>query len=220
MIDFINVTKTYPLKSGRRLILNNVSFDFPENKNLSILGKNGSGKSTLLRLIAGSEAPDYGKITRYGRFSWPLGFSGGFNGNLSGEENLRFICRIYGADLKKVTNYVRNFSELGQNLLEPVKTYSNGMKARLAFGLSLAMDFDVYLVDEVMAVGDPIFRKKSKEAFDEKRKHANLIMVSHEMKTVRDYSDSIIIMNNCNLIIYEDVEEGIKFYQSLSEISK
>jgi capsular polysaccharide transport system ATP-binding protein len=181
---------------------------------------NGAGKSTLLRIIAGSEPPDSGRIIRTGRFSWPLGFSGGFNQNLSGEENLRFVCRIYDADLHEVLDYVRDFAELGNALEEPMRTYSNGMRARLAFGLSLAIHFDVYLIDEVMAVGDPTFKKKSKAAFEARRETANLILVSHDMRTIRDYADVIIILNNHELSIYEDIEDGIKVYESLARVQR
>lgn len=220
MIEFVQVSKHYKLSHGYRTILDDVSFRFPEHKNIGILGMNGAGKSTLMRLISGSEPPDSGKIIRTGRFSWPLGFGGGFNNNLSGEENLRFVCRIYNADLHQVLDYVREFSELGNALTEPMRTYSNGMRARLAFGLSLAIDFDVYLIDEVMAVGDPVFKKKSKAAFDARRQTANLILVSHDMRTVRDYSDVIIILNNHELNIFEDVESGIKAYQGLAEVTR
>ncbi len=220
MIEFDQVSKAYPLKYGVRTILDNVSFRFPEHKNIGILGSNGAGKSTLLRLISGSESPNAGRIRRSGRFSWPLGFSGGFNSNLSGEENLRFVCRIYGADLRKVTEYVYDFAELGNALYEPVKSYSSGMRARLAFGLSLAIDFDVYLIDEVMAVGDPTFKKKSRAAFDERRRTSNMILVSHDMQTIRDYSDVVIILSEQQLSVYDDIEAGIKIYQGTARRKK
>ena len=220
MIEFFDVSKGYPLRKSYRTILDRVSFRFPENKNIGILGSNGAGKSTLLRLIAGSELPDKGRIRRRGRFSWPLGFGGGFNPNLSGEENLRFVARIYGADLRKVTDYVYEFAELGNSLYEPVKTYSNGMRARLAFGLSLAIDFEVYLIDEVMAVGDPKFRQKSRAAFEERRQTASMILVSHDMKTIREYSDVIIILDQYQLSVYEDIEVAIKRYRDLSGAKK
>ena len=171
-------------------------------------------------MIAGSELPDGGRIIRSGRFSWPLGFSGGFSGNLTGEENLRFVCRIYQADLRRVFEYVWEFSELGDALFEPLATYSRGMKARLAFGLSLAIDFDVYLIDEVMAVGDASFRKKSKAAFEERRQVSNLILVSHDMRTIREYSDLIILLDNRNLRIFDDVKEGIKAYRALTRSTR
>lgn len=216
MIEFIDVSKFYPAKRGRKTILEHVSFQFPEHQNIGVLGRNGAGKSTLLRLIAGSELPDDGQILRSGKFSWPLGFGGGFNPELSGEENLRFVSRIYDADLQEVTEFVRRFSELGRSLLDPVKTYSSGMRAKLAFGLSLAIDFDVYLIDEVMAVGDAQFKKKSRAAFEERRQTSSLILVSHDMKTIRDYSDVIIILDQQQLKIYDDINLAIKTYQALT----
>lgn len=216
MIEFIEASKFYPVKRGRKTILEQVSFQFPDHQNIGVLGRNGAGKSTLLRLIAGSELPDAGQILRRGKFSWPLGFSGGFNPELSGEENLRFVSRIYDADLREVTDFVKDFSELGKSIKEPVRTYSSGMRAKLAFGLSLAIDFDVYLIDEVMAVGDAQFKKKSRAAFEERRQTSSLIVVSHDMKTIRDYSDVIIILDQQQLKIYEDIELAIKTYQALT----
>lgn len=217
MIEFVDVSKFYPSKSGRKIILNEVSFRFPEHQNIGVLGRNGVGKSTLLRLIAGSELADAGQIIRRGKFSWPLGFSGGFNPELSGVENLRFVSRIYNADLQNVTEFVRGFSELGNAIYDPVRTYSNGMRAKLAFGLSLAIDFDVYLIDEVMAVGDAQFKKKSQSAFEERRKTSSLIIVSHDMRTVRDYSDVIIILDHHKLKVYDDIDLAIETYQSMTE---
>lgn len=216
MIEFMEVSKFYPVKRGRKTILERVSFQFPDHQNVGVLGRNGAGKSTLLRLIAGSELPDAGQILRRGKFSWPLGFSGGFNPELSGEENLRFVSRIYDADLREVTDFVKDFSELGKSIKEPVRTYSSGMRAKLAFGLSLAIDFDVYLIDEVMAVGDAQFKKKSRAAFEERRQTSSLIVVSHDMKIIRDYSDVIIILDQQQLKIYDDVELAISTYQKLS----
>ncbi|MEZ5537343.1 MAG: ABC transporter ATP-binding protein [Thiolinea sp.] len=216
MIEFVEVSKFYPVKGGRKTILDHVSFRFPDNQNVGVLGRNGAGKSTLLRLIAGSELADDGQILRRGKFSWPLGFSGGFNPELSGEENLRFVSRIYDADLREVTEFVKDFSELGKSLKEPVRTYSSGMRAKLAFGLSLAIDFDVYLIDEVMAVGDAQFKKKSRAAFEERRQTSSLILVSHDMKTIRNYSDVIIILDQQQLKIYEDIDLAIETYKAIS----
>jgi len=216
MIEFRNVSKAYDIKGGKNVILDNVSFKFPENKNIGVLGVNGAGKSTLLRLIAGSEYPDKGKILRKGKYSWPLGFSGSFHGNLSGIENLRFACRIYGADIKYVTEFVKDFSELGKYIEEPIKTYSSGMKSRLAFALSMAIDFDVYLVDEIMGVGDQGFQKKCHAAFESKRETSSVIMVSHSMKTIRDYSDIAILLTGNGLEIHEDVDHAIELYNGLT----
>lgn len=216
MIEFRNISKAYNIKGGKNIILDNVSFKFPDNKNIGVLGVNGSGKSTLLRLIAGSEYADKGKIIRKGKYSWPLGFTGSFHGSLSGIENLRFACRIYGADIKYVTEYVKDFSELGNYIEEPIKTYSSGMRSRLAFALSMAIDFDVYLVDEIMGVGDQGFQKKCHSAFESKRETSSVIMVSHSMKTIRDYSDIAILLTGNGLEIHEDVDHAIELYNGLT----
>jgi capsular polysaccharide transport system ATP-binding protein len=164
-------------------------------------------------LIAGSEAPDKGRILRSGTFSWPLGFAAGFQGSLSGEENLRFICRIYAANIAKVIVFVADFSELGKALYEPVSTYSTGMRARLAFALSMAIEFDVYLVDEIMGVGDRLFQEKCRDAFIEKSKKSSIIMVSHSMSTIREYSDIVLLLSKGQVHIYEDVEKAIATYE-------
>ena len=213
MIEFQNISKAYKLGSGKKVLLNNISFCFERGVNIGILGANGAGKSTLLRLIAGSEAPNKGRILRSGTFSWPLGFAAGFQGSLSGEENLRFICRIYAANIAEVTESVADFSELGDALYEPVFTYSTGMRARLAFALSMAIQFDVYLVDEIMGVGDRLFQEKCHNAFLEKSKRSSIIMVSHNMDTIREYSDIALLLSNGHVHIYEDIEKAIATYE-------
>ena len=213
MIEFINVSKSYRLGAGKKVVLDNISFRFEQGVNIGILGVNGAGKSTLLKLIAGSEAPNKGKIIRHGTFSWPLGFAAGFQGSLTGEENLRFICRIYAANIADTTKSVADFSELGKALFEPVSTYSTGMRARLAFALSMAIEFDVYLVDEIMGVGDRLFQKKSRAAFVERSKNSSIIMVSHGMDTIREYSDMVLLLSNGHAHIYDDVEKAIAIYE-------
>jgi capsular polysaccharide transport system ATP-binding protein len=213
MIEFKEVSKAYRLGSGKNILLNKVSFCFEQGTNIGILGVNGAGKSTLLRLIAGSEAADKGRIIRNGKFSWPLGFAAGFQGSLSGEENLRFICRIYAVNITRVIHFVSDFSELGLALYEPVSTYSTGMRARLAFSLSMAIEFDVYLVDEIMGVGDRIFQEKCRNAFIEKSKQASIIMVSHSMPTIREYSDVVLLLSDGQVHIYDDIEKAITLYE-------
>lgn len=219
MIEFQNVSKTYEINKGKNknIILDNVSFKFPEKKNIGVLGVNGAGKSTLLRLIAGSEYADSGKIIRKGRYSWPLGFSGSFHPFLSGIENLNFACRIYDCDIKEVTEFVKDFSELGKYIHEPIRTYSSGMRSRLAFALSMAIDFEVYLVDEIMGVGDKGFKKKCHDAFAAKRETSSVIMVSHSMNTIKDYSDVAILLTGKSLEIHQDVEHAIDLYDQLTQ---
>lgn len=218
MIEFRNVSKAYDMSKGKNIILDNVSFNFPEKCNIGVLGVNGAGKSTLLRLIAGSEYADSGQIIRRGKYSWPLGFTGSFHSSLTGIENLRFACRIYGCNLKYVTEYVEDFSELGKYIEEPIKTYSSGMRSRLAFALSMAIDFDVYLVDEIMGVGDQGFQKKCHTAFQKKRERSSIIMVSHSMNTIKDYSDVALLLTGKGLEIHDDVEQAIAYYNELSGV--
>ncbi|EGR2355699.1 ABC transporter ATP-binding protein, partial [Vibrio alginolyticus] len=199
MIELINVSKVYKTPNGKKHVLKPCSVSFPKGRNIGLLGVNGAGKSTLLRMIAGSEHPTNGVIKRNVKMSWPLGFSGGFNGSLTGAENLRFVSRIYGADINQVTNFVRCFSELGDYLNMPVKSYSSGMKARLAFGLSMAIDFDCYLVDEITGVGDRKFQKKCRDAFKERSKKSSIIMVSHNMPTLKEHCDMGLVLTEGKL---------------------
>lgn len=202
------------MRNGRKHILRNFSFSFPEGKNIGILGQNGAGKSTIMRLIAQSEFPDSGKIIRKGKFSWPLGFAGGFNQSLTGSENLRFICRIYDADIGEVTHFVRNFSELGDFFFEPIRNYSSGMQARLSFALSMAINFDVILIDEILGVGDQSFQRKCHMKINEKRQHSNVIMVSHNMQTIKTFCEIVVLLDKGELSVYTDIDEAIKIYKT------
>jgi capsular polysaccharide transport system ATP-binding protein len=213
LLEFNNVSKSYDIRGIHKNIICNVTFTLERGKSVGILGRNGQGKSTLVKLISGLEKPTRGIIRRNGRFSWPMGFSGGFNGSMTGEENLRFICRIYGADIKKVRTYVDEFAELGSDMRVPVKTYSSGMKAKLAFGLSMAIDFDCYLIDEVMGVGDAHFQRKAKKFFQDKKKEADLIIVSHNMNHIKEYCDTVAVLRSGEINFYEDIEEAIDIYE-------
>ena len=213
MITLQRVTKTYPTLHGVNVVLNDLSAVFPERRNIGIIGSNGAGKSTLMRLISGSEWPDSGTIVRKARVSWPVGFSGGFSGSLTGAENARFVARIYGMDVDAVSSFASRFAELGEYFDMPVKTYSSGMRARLAFALSMAVDFDVYLVDEITAVGDTLFQKKCRAAFDERRGRSTLIIVSHDMATIRAYCDSCALLRNGQLHFFESFDDAQWAYE-------
>jgi len=213
VISLEGVTKAYAVNSGLHLVLNDVTLDFPPRVNIGVVGDNGAGKSTLLRIIAGVEAPDHGRVTRRGRVSWPIGFSGGFNGSLSGEENCRFVARIYGESADEIVGFAQDFAELGEYFEMPVKTYSSGMRARLAFGLSMAIDFDVYLVDEVTAVGDARFQKKCRAAFEARRGRSSVIIVSHGLKTIRDYCDACAVLQHGRVVLCSSVDEAERIYQ-------
>jgi len=181
------------------------------------MGKNGAGKSTMMRLMAGIEPPDYGRVYRTSRVSWPLGFSGGFNGSMTGIENIRFVSRIYGQNTERVIAYVTDFAELGVSLRLPIMTYSSGMKARLAFGLSMAIDFDVYLIDEITAVGDENFKKKSQAVFQDKLANSQIIMVSHSPSTIKQYCDCGLLLEGDRIMYFDDVDDLLRAYKELNQ---
>jgi capsular polysaccharide transport system ATP-binding protein len=215
MLAFDHVSKVYKINGVKKTILNDLSFTFPSNRNLAIMGKNGAGKSTMMRLLAGSEPPTMGHVYRSLRVSWPLGFSGGFNGSMTGLENIRFVSRIYGQNTEQVTDYVMDFAELGKSLRLPIKTYSSGMKARLAFGLSMAINFQVYLIDEITAVGDAAFRRKSQEVFKEKLTSSQIIMVSHAGATIKEYCDCGLLLDQGGATYFDDVDDLLAAYSAL-----
>ncbi len=205
MIRLEHVSKAYRTRNGRRVVLDNANATFEAGHNCGVLGVNGAGKSTLIRLLAGSELPDRGIVRRFGRVSFPLGFGGTFHGALSGRENAAFIARVYGARLRPTIDYIEDFAELGEYFLMPVNTYSTGMRARLAFAACLAIDFDIYLIDEVTEVGDQRFRRKCAEAFRARMAHSDIILVSHNPQTIRRYCDRGAILAEGALSLYDDV---------------
>ena len=209
MIRLDHVSKAYRTRRGRKVVLEGANATFAAGHNYGILGVNGAGKSTLIRLIAGSELPDRGTVRRSRRVSFPLGFGGTFHGALSGRENAAFIARIYGAPLRPTVDYVEDFAELGEYFAMPVNTYSAGMRARLAFAACLAIDFEVYLIDEVTEVGDQRFRRKCAEAFRARLTHSDIILVSHNPQTIRQYCDCGAILANGALSLYDDVGEAL-----------
>ncbi len=216
MIELSRIRKSYRLPHGkRRDVLHDVSISFRPGVNMGILGLNGQGKSTLIRIISGAERPDSGTVTRTGRVSWPIGFTGGFNGSLTGRENLRFTSRIYGADIREVTKFVEAFSELGPYMDMPVKTYSSGMRAKLAFGLSMSIGFDFYLIDEAYSVGDASFQAKAEKIFRERKAHATLIVVSHSVATIRKNCDRAAVLHNGALTEYDNLGDALRVYTGI-----
>lgn len=215
MIELRNLTKYYPVKDGRRYVLNDVSLVLPSRTNIAVLGPNGAGKSTFLRLIGGAEPADSGTILTDDQISWPLGLSSGFQGSLSGRQNVTFVCEINGLNIDEihhVTNQVVNFAELGEYFDMPVSTYSSGMRARLSFGLSMAFKFDVYLIDELTSVGDSIFREKATSAFEQIRKRASLIFASHNLGTLRETCQSALFLRDGKADYYPEISEGLDAY--------
>lgn len=213
MIRLENVSKRYRAGGGWKVLMKGVTLTLPRGRSVGLLGRNGAGKSTLLRMIGGSVLPDEGRILRTVKISWPLGFGGGFHGALTGAQNVRFIARIYGVDTDDLVKKVDEFSELGAFMHMPVSTFSSGMRARLAFAVSIAIDFDVYLVDEITSVGDAAFKKKARAAFRAKAGRADVIMVSHSVGTIREYCQSGVVLENGAISYFHDVEEALERHQ-------
>ncbi len=220
MIELQHINKYYKTPHGVKKVLDDINIKFEPGKSIGILGLNGAGKSTLMRILCGTEKPDSGNVIRKGRVSWPIGFAGGFHGSLTGRENLRFTSRIYGADLNKVVRFVEDFAELGAYMDMPIRTYSSGMKAKLAFGLSMAIGFDFYLIDEAHAVGDATFRKKSVEVFNERKKTATLIVVSHSPSVIKENCDIASILFDGTLYQYDNLESAFLIYNQICEIKR
>ena len=216
MIEFQNVSKRYKTRDGWSTVLSNINFKLEKGQKLGILGRNGAGKSTFIRLVSGVEPPTSGRIQRSMSVSWPLAFSGGFQGSLTGIDNVRFICRVYDADYAYVRAYVEEFAELGKYMYEPVKSYSSGMRARLAFALSMAIEFDCFLIDEVIAVGDSRFQEKCKTELFDKRKDRGIVLVSHEVHNIREYCGSVCVLHGGHLTYFTDIDEGYSFYNSVT----
>ncbi|WP_136644325.1 ABC transporter ATP-binding protein [Tabrizicola sp. YIM 78059] len=216
MIVFDSVSKSYHTNGVRKTILHDFSFAFPRDRNIAIMGRNGVGKSTLMRLLAGTEPPDSGHVYRSTRVSWPLGFTGGFNGSMTGIENIRFVSRIYGQDPRRVIEYVTEFAQLGPYLRLPIRKYSSGMKARLAFGLSMAIDFDIYLIDEITSVGDEEFKQKSKAVFENRLARSQIIMISHSQSAIQQYCDCGLLLEGDRIRFFDRTEDLLIAYKALN----
>ncbi|KIC31988.1 ABC transporter ATP-binding protein [Leisingera sp. ANG-M7] len=214
MIRFENLTKSFWLKGERKVVIDDLSLTLPAGKSLALLGRNGAGKSTLLQIIAGTMRPDSGRVVSDGTISWPVGLGTSFHGDLTGAENVRFIARIYGVDTAELVRFVENFSELGKFYHMPVRSYSSGMRSRLTFGASMGIRFDTYLVDEVTAVGDAAFRRKSQAVFAARMKEASAIMVNHAMPQLRQFCDAGMVLENGKMQYFDDLEEAIALHEA------
>ena len=217
MIRLDNVTKSYLTLRGRKVVFRDFSLDIPEGYNVGLIGRNGAGKSTLMRLISAVDFPDAGKITTSGRLSWPVGLKGGLQKTLTGRDNVKFVCRVQGVrktGIQEKVRFVQDFAEIGDYFDQPVSSYSSGMRARLAFGLSMAFDFDYYLIDEVMSVGDASFKQKSQEVFKDRLQNAKVILVTHNMRRIRRMCDIVVHLDGGRATVYKDVLEGIAAYQA------
>jgi capsular polysaccharide transport system ATP-binding protein len=214
-IRLSNIVREYHTAVGVRRVLDGISFEIKTGEKIAILGKNGAGKSTLVRIIGGVESPTSGEVTCGLFMSWPIGFSGGFDNVMSGLDNIRFIARLYAVPFEELVAFVDDFAELGRLLYLPVKTYSSGMRARLAFGLTLAVNFECFLIDEVIAVGDARFRQKCYDALFVKRRHCAMILVSHDEGIVREYCNKALVMKNGRGRVFNDIDFAFEIYRSL-----
>lgn len=213
MIHIEHISKYYSTRQGPVTVLDDVSLVIKPGEKVGILGRNGAGKSTMIRLISGAERPSSGRIKRDMSVSWPLAFGGAFQGTLTGLDNLRFICRVYGTSTEDKIAYVQEFSELGRYLREPVKSYSAGMRARLAFAISMVVEFDCFLIDEIVAVGDSRFHEKCRIELFEKRKDRAMIIVSHDPGYVREHCDHAAVLVKGKLTAFAQVDDAFAFYQ-------
>lgn len=209
MIRLENLSKTYYLNGRRTRVADSINVTFPEKTSVGLLGRNGAGKSSLLRMIAGTMDPSSGEITSTGTISWPVGFAGSFNADLTGAQNTRFIARVYGVDTDALLDYVADFARLGQHFHLPFRSYSSGMRSRLAFGVSMGIKFDTYLVDEVTSVGDVAFRAKSTEVFQSRMADSGAIVVSHSVQVLRQLCTAGAVLENGKLTYFSNLEQAI-----------
>lgn len=217
MIRFENLSKSFRLMSGRKTVIDNLNLTLPTGKSLALLGRNGAGKSTLMQIIAGTMAPDTGRVISDGSISWPVAFGGSFHPAMTGEQNVQFVARIYGVDTESLVDFVKDFSEVGKHFYMPVRTYSSGMKTRLTFGTSMGIKFDTYLVDETTAVGDAKFKRKSQAVFRDRMANSSAILVSHSMNELRKFCDAGIMLHDGKLTYFEDLDEAIACHEKMME---
>jgi capsular polysaccharide transport system ATP-binding protein len=215
MIELNGVCKTFRSNGMTQVVADGITATFPTGSSVGILGRNGAGKSTLLNMIAGTMKPDRGTITSDGTISWPVGFRGSFHGELTGAQNVRFIARVYGVDSDLLLAFVEDFAELGPRFHMPLRSYSSGMRAKLAFGLSMGIHFDTYLVDESTAVGDAAFRIKSTAYFQDRLKNSSAVVVSHAIKLLRRICNAGAVLDQGKLWYYDSIEEAIAHHEYL-----
>ena len=217
-IRFQNLTKSFPLRGERKVVIDDLTMTLPAGRSLGLLGRNGAGKSTLLQLVAGTLRPDSGRVVHSGSISWPVGFGGSFHPDLSGAQNVRFVARVYGVDTEELCAFVEDFAEIGAHFHMPLRSYSAGMRSRLAFGTSMGIRFDTYLVDEVTSVGDAVFRAKSRAVFQQRMEQSSAILVSHDMAQMREFCDAGIVLSAGRLEYFDDIESAVaRHYELVSK---
>jgi capsular polysaccharide transport system ATP-binding protein len=217
MLTVRGLTKQYPLEGRPRVLFRDLSFTLPRNGRLAVMGRNGQGKSTLIKMLGGVIEPTAGDVNWSMSCSWPMGFGGAFQGGMSGLDNIRFLARIYRRSAKDLIEKVDDFAQLGKSLSMPVKYYSSGMRARLAFGLSLAIEFDCYLIDEIFAVGDALFSKKCEEALFNIRGDRAYIIASHDLNFLRSTCDRGVVIDDGRAKLFDDIDTAVDIYVSVWE---
>lgn len=213
MIRLEGLSKKYRTRNSVKVVADNLSMTFPTGTSIALLGRNGAGKSTLLQMISGTILPDSGQIISDGRISWPVGFAGSFHRDLTGSQNVRFIARVYGMDTDALAAFVEEFSALGDHFYMPLRSYSSGMRSRLAFGVSMGIPFDTYLVDEVTSVGDAAFRRKSNALFRERMAKSSAVVVSHSTAQLREICNAAVLLEGGLLTYFEDLDEAIRQHE-------
>ena len=215
MIQLEELSKIYTLNGRRKVVASNINITFPERTPIALLGRNGTGKSTLLRIISGAIKPTSGQVRSTGSISWPVGFGGIAHGELTGLQNTRFTARVYGVDSDQLVNYVQDFADLGDHFFLPVRTYSSGMRSRLAFGISMGISFDTYLVDEVTSVGDAAFKQKSERVFQDRLTQSGAIVVSHALGFVQRICKHGAVLEQGKLTYFTNIDDAIKHHQDM-----
>lgn len=220
MIRLDNVSKRYRARGVTTIVADRIDATFPTRVSVGLLGRNGAGKSSMLRMIAGTMLPTSGRIWSDGTISWPVGFAGSFHSELTGAQNVRFVARIYGVDTDELVAFVRDFANLGHHFDRPFYTYSSGMRSRLAFGASMGIDFDTYLVDEVTSVGDGDFRRGSERVFLDRMNNSGAIVVSHSMDLMRKLCTHGAVLHQARLTFYDDIEEAVAVHEDILGIPR
>ncbi|MCT4685290.1 MAG: ABC transporter ATP-binding protein [Roseicyclus sp.] len=213
MIRFENLTKGFEVNGQRKLVIDDLTLTIETGRSLALLGRNGAGKSTLMSIIAGNMRPDAGQVVSDGTISWPIGQTGSVHPQMTGAQNVRFLARVYGVDTTELTAFVEDFAQLGDHFHMPVRTYSAGMRARLSFGLSMGIKFDIYLIDEVTSAGDAAFRARSAALFHERMTSSDAIMVNHNLSELREFCSAALLLEHGKLSYFEDLDEAIELHK-------
>ena len=217
MIEFRDISKGFWVNGDYYPVIRDLNLTLPSGRSLALLGRNGAGKSTLLNMVSGTMRPDTGEIVSDGSISFTVGYAGSFHGDMTGVQNTRFVARVYGVDTDELVEFVEDFAEIGDHFHMPVRTYSSGMKSRLAFGVSMGIKFDTYLIDEATATGDKRFKAKSKTIFRERVREASAIMVSHSMRDIRNFCDAGLVLHDGQIEVFDDVEDAIERHEALMQ---